>query len=339
MPAELSTRGPAGARILGVGAYRPARVVPNSAICEPIQSSDEWIQRRSGIVSRRFAGPDETVIEMGVAAGRQALDRGGVPAEEVDTVLVASMSYLYQSPPAGPQVAHGVGATRAAALDVGAACAGFCHALAVADSLVRAATARHVLVVGTERMSDIIDPTDRSTAFLFGDAAGAVVVGPAERPGIGPTVWGSDGAKSGLIGHQDSWLAAREKPDYWPTMRMAGREVFRWAIEEVAELAGQAVAEAGIQVADLAAFIPHQANLRIIDRLAAELGLPESVVVARDVATAGNTSAASIPLAMDTLLYGGGEAPAGTALIVGFGSGLSYSAMVVDLPPVVSAPD
>ncbi|TDC35344.1 ketoacyl-ACP synthase III [Micromonospora sp. 15K316] len=339
MPTNLSVRRPGGARILGVGAYRPARVVPNSAICELIQSTDEWIQQRSGIVSRRFAGPDETVIAMGVAAGRQALARAGVAADEVDVVLVASMSYLYQSPPAGPQVAHGVGATRAAALDLGAACAGFCHALAVADSLVRAATARHVLVVGAERMSDIIDPTDRSTAFLFGDAAGAVVVGPAEQPGIGPTVWGSDGTKSGLIGHPDSWLAARDKPDYWPTMRMAGREVFRWAITEVAGLAGQAVAEAGIQVADLAAFIPHQANLRIIDRLARELGLPESVVVARDVATAGNTSAASIPLAMDTLLYAGGESPAGAALIAGFGSGLSYSAMVVNLPPAVSAPD
>ncbi|GAA1540066.1 ketoacyl-ACP synthase III [Dactylosporangium maewongense] len=332
MPAVLTSRPPGGTRLLGVGAYRPDRIVTNDEVCGPIDSSDEWIRQRSGIVTRRHARPDETVASMAAAAARDALAFAGVPAERVDTVIVASMSNLQQSPPIAPEIAHRAGAGSAAALDVGAACSGFCHGLAVADALVRAGTAGYTLVIGAERMTDIIDPKDRSTAFLFGDGAGAVLVGPAALPGIGPVVWGSDGARSGLIAHSDSWLAVRDKPEFWPTMRMAGQEVFRWAIQQVAPTALAAVGAAGLDVADLAAFVPHQANLRIIDKLAAALRLPDTVRVSRDIVDTGNTSAASIPLALHTMLTGGGPAPSGPALLTGFGAGLSYAALVVDLP-------
>jgi 3-oxoacyl-[acyl-carrier-protein] synthase-3 len=320
-----------GARLLGVGAYRPRRVVSNDDLCAAIDSSDAWIRQRSGIVSRRHAGPDETIPVMAAAAGRDALAAAGVAPESVDTVVLASMSNLQQSPPIGPEIATRIGAGRAAAFDLGAACAGFCHALAVADGLICAGSAQHVLVIGAERMTDIIDPADRSTAFLFADGAGAALVGAGERPGVGPVVWGSDGTRAGLIGHPETWLAVRDKPDFWPTMRMAGPEVFRWAVQEMTPVFRSAVAAAGLDVADLAAFVPHQANLRIVDKLAAGLGLPPAVRVARDVVSAGNTSAASVALALHALLASP-DPPRGPALLAGFGAGLSYSALVVELP-------
>ncbi len=321
----------AGSRILGVGAYRPVRVVGNDEICARIESSDEWIRRRSGIVTRRFAGPGETVISMAAEAARKAMAQSGTDPAEVDAVLLATMSFLEQAPAAAPRVAHLLGARSAGALDLGAACSGFCYALGLADALVRSGGARHVVVVGSERMSDIIDPEDRSTAFLFGDGAGAVVVGPAERPGISPVVWGSDGQHHRLIAHDRSWpdSGADGLRSY---LRMAGPEVFRWATRVVPETSRQALAAAGLRTTDLTAFIPHQANARIIDAAAKSLGLAPHTVIARDVVSAGNTSAASIPLAMEHLLAQG-TLPSGTpALLVGFGAGLTHAAQIVTLP-------
>ncbi|MYW01630.1 beta-ketoacyl-ACP synthase III [Streptomyces sp. SID3343] len=327
-----SSRGANGARILGVGAFRPARVVGNDEVAAGIDSSDEWIRRRSGIATRRFADAGDTVVSMGAAAALKALAQSGVDPARVGVVLLASMSHLEQAPPAAPRVAQLIGAHGAAAMDVGAACAGFCHALALADSLVRSGAADHVVVLGTERMSDIVDPHDRGTAFLFGDGAGAVVVGPAEEPGIGPVVWGSDGARHALIAHSRSWLHTRESPDPWPTLRMAGPEVFRWARETVPLIGRQALSAAGVGVDDLSAFIPHQANLRIVEAAAKALDLPPHVAVARDIVEAGNTSAASIPLAMDALLTRGDAPSGGLALLAGFGAGVVHAAQVVALP-------
>ena len=321
-----------GSQIRGVGVYRPARIVYNDEICGPIDSTDEWIRKRSGIVSRRFAAPKDTVVSMAAEAGAAALRHAGATAAGVDVVIVATMSYLYQSPPAGPQVAELIGATRAAAFDVGAACTGFCSALAVADGLVSAGSARRVLVIGSERMTDIIDPKDRSTAFLFADGAGAVVVERSADRGIHPVAWAADGTRSGVIGHEDSWLASRDDPGFWPVMRMAGQEVFRWAISEVTPIALEAVRSAGLTVADLAAFVPHQANIRIIDRIAAGLKLPAGVVVSHDVEHSGDTSAASIPLALDSLISANRVPAGGLALLSGFGAGLSQASMVVRLP-------
>ncbi|MFG3378780.1 beta-ketoacyl-ACP synthase III [Streptomyces tendae] len=320
-----------GSRILGVGAYRPVRVVGNDEICTRIESSDEWIRRRSGIVTRRFAGPGETVISMAEEAARKAMAQSGTDPAEVDAVLLATMSFLEQAPAAAPRVAHLLGARTAGALDVSAACSGFCYALGLADSLVRSGDARHVVVVGSERMSDIIDPEDRSTAFLFGDGAGAVVVGPSEEPGISPVVWGSDGEQHHMIAHDHSWLDTRGD-GLRPYLRMAGPEVFRWATRVVPETSRQALAAAGLRATDLTAFIPHQANARIIDAAAKSLNLAPHTVIARDVVSAGNTSAASIPLAMENLLAQGALPSGAPALLVGFGAGLTHAAQIVTLP-------
>ena len=321
------------AAILGLGSYRPRRVVPNAEIVDAIESSDEWIQQRSGIKQRRFAGPDETVQMMAVAAARTAMDRAGIEPAQVDAVIVATVSHLLQTPAVATAVAHELGTNRPAAFDVSAACAGFCHGVALASDMVRGGSAKHVVVIGVERLSDITDPTDRGTAFIFADGAGAVVVGPADEPGIGPVVWGSDGEQFDLIRQREDWrdVVASEQPSM-PHLVMQGNAVFRWAAFEMAKIAQAALDRTGLSVDDLDVFVPHQANMRIIDAMARSMKLPDRVVVARDVAEQGNTSAASIPLALDRLVEDGQAHSGDTALLVAFGAGLAYAAQVVTVP-------
>jgi 3-oxoacyl-[acyl-carrier-protein] synthase-3 len=321
------------ARIMGVGGYRPRNVVTNEHFDRTIGLSDDWITRRSGIKSRRFAAPDETLAVMAAAAADKALAQAGLTAANVDCVIAASMSHLLQTPPLAAEITGLLGSAPAAAFDVGAAMSGFCHALALASHLVSAGTARHIVVVGTERMSDIVDPADRSTSFIFGDGAGAVVVGPADWPGIGQVIWGSHPAGMHSIEQQAPWRAAGDRADGPPSyLRMAGQEVYRWAIQAMPEVARQAMAVEGLTAADLAAFIPHQSNLRICDALATALDLPEHVKVARDLVDMGNTSAASIPLAMERMLASGEVASGSLALLAGYGAGLGYAAQVAWLP-------
>ncbi len=324
-------QGAAQARIYGVGAYRPKRIVANAELVDRIDSSDAWIRERSGIVTRHWAGPDEDLISMAVAAGQQALTHAGVAPSRVGAVIVCSMSHAQQSPSAASLVTHRLGATPAAAFDLSAACAGFVHAVTVAGDLVRGGSAEFVLVIGAEKMTDFLDLDDRGSAFIFGDGAGAVLIGPSDTPGIGPTVWGSDGEQWDAIASRNSWLQMRESGD-WPYLTMAGQKVFRWAVWQMAPVAQQAIDKAGISAEDLDAFIPHQANMRIIDSLAKALKLPEHVPIARDVADTANTSAASIPLAMERMLREGSAKSGGLALLIGFGAGLSYAAQVVTLP-------
>ena len=230
---------------------------------------------------------------------------------------------------------HRLGATPAAAMDISAACAGFCYGVSLANDMIRGGSAEYVLVVGVERLSDITDVTDRSTAFIFGDGAGAVVIGPSETPGIGPTVWGSDGGQWQAISQKHSWMqlkgTSEDKVD-WPALTMQGQTVFRWAVWQMAPVAQQAMEKAGISAEDLDAFIPHQANNRITDSMVKAMRLPPEVPVARDIATTGNTSAASIPLAMDRMLEEGLAPHGGLALLIGFGAGLVYASQVVTLP-------
>ncbi|KRV46525.1 3-oxoacyl-ACP synthase [Wenjunlia vitaminophila] len=322
------------ARILGVGGYRPTRVVPNEEILKHIDSSDEWIRSRSGIVTRHWAGPDETVAEMAVIAGGKAIADAGVAPEDIDGVLVATVSHFKQTPAVATEIAHRVGAGRPAAFDVNAGCAGFTYALNLAKDMVTGGSARHVLVIGAERLSDLTDLEDRSTAFLFGDGAGAVVVGPSDKPAMGPVVWGSEGDKSDVISQTVSWEAYRNGGEgvRFPALRQEGQAVFRWAVFEMAKVAQRALDAAGITAADLDVFIPHQANMRIVDSMVKTLKLPEHVAIARDVETTGNTSAASIPLAMERLLATGQAKSGDLALCIGFGAGLTYAATVVTLP-------
>jgi 3-oxoacyl-[acyl-carrier-protein] synthase III len=318
--------------ILGTGAYRPHRIVTNDEVAARTGRTAEWIQRRTGIVERRYAAADETVVDMAVEAARKAAADAGVEPDKLQAVVLTSMSGLRQSPGDATQIADRLG-THGAAFDLNAACAGFCYGLALAASMVRDGAARYVVVIGSDKMTDIVDPEDPSAAILFADGAGAMVVGPREEAGIGPVVWGSDGSRGGLIAHSASWLEYRDDPEVdWPTMRMAGPEVFRWAIEEMPKVALEALDAAGVRPADLAAFVPHQANLRIIDTVAERMGLPEHVVVARDVVNTGNTSAASIPLAVARLRESGAVGSGDLALFLGFGAGLTWGAQVVRLP-------
>ncbi|AHH96387.1 ketoacyl-ACP synthase III [Kutzneria viridogrisea] len=328
---------PRHARILGIGAYRPRMGVGNEEIAGLIDSTDEWIRTRSGIRSRRWASADEGVLEMAEAAARQALERSGVPAEQIGCVVLATISHFRQTPAAASVLAHRIGAVNAGSFDVSAACAGFCYGLAVAKDFVRGGSASTVLVVGVERMTDMIDPRDRGTAFLFADGAGAAVVGASAEPGIGPVVWGSDGEQADTITQDRSWLEWRDELDKdpdapFPVLSMKGQAVFRWASVSMGAVARRTLRTSGLSPEDLDVFIPHQANDRITDALVRSLRLPDSVVVARDIVEQGNTSAASIPLAMDSLLDSGRAKSGDLALLLGFGAGLSFAGQVVTLP-------
>jgi 3-oxoacyl-[acyl-carrier-protein] synthase-3 len=328
-----SANGAAHAAILGVGGYRPSLLIPNADIVEQIDSSDEWIQQRSGIKSRRWATPEETVQVMSVAASRQALERAGVAAEQIDCVVVATVSHMMQTPAVATAVAHELGTNKAAAFDISAACAGFCHGISMAADMVRGGSARHVLVIGVERLSDITDRSDRGTAFIFADGAGAAVVGPSEVEGIGPVAWGSDGEQFDLIRQREDWreVVASGEPRM-PHLIMQGNAVFRWAAFAMAKVGQEALDKAGISVDQLDVFVPHQANMRITDALARSMKLPEHVRIARDIAEHGNASAASIPLALDRMIEEGEAKSGDTALLIAFGAGLAYAAQVVTVP-------
>ena len=324
--------GPAHTRIYAYGAARGENAVPNDDLIGPIDSSDEWIRQRTGIVTRVRADKGTTAIDLASDAAAEAITRSGVDPAEVDAVIVATISNPKQTPSVSAIVADRIGANPAAAYDLNAACAGFAYGVAQADALIRAGSARYAVVVGAEKLSDIVDPTDRSISFLLGDGAGAAVIGPSDDPGIGPTVWGSDGSRADAVGMNSTLTQFRDGEVPWPTLRQEGPTVFRWAVWEMVKVARQALEEAGVEASDLAAFIPHQANMRIIDEFAKQLKLPDTVVIARDIETTGNTSAASIPLATHRLLEEHPELSGGLALQIGFGAGLVFGAQVVVLP-------
>ncbi|MFS0732999.1 beta-ketoacyl-ACP synthase III [Microbacterium sp. 1P10UB] len=331
-PTLKQSVGSAHTRIYSYGAARGEVAVPNEDLIGPIDSSDEWIRQRTGIITRTRALEGTTAIELATDAAREAIERSGVDPSQIDAVLVATVSNPKQTPSVSAIVADRVGANPAAAYDLNAACAGFAYGVAQADALVRAGAATYALVIGTEKLSDIVDPTDRSISFLLGDGAGAVVIGPSDTPGIGPTVWGSDGSKADAVGMNHTLNEFRAGTAPWPTLRQEGPTVFRWAVWEMVKVARQALEAAGVEASDLAAFVPHQANMRIIDEFAKQLGLPETVVIGRDIETTGNTSAASIPLATHRLLAEHPELSGGLALQIGFGAGLVFGAQVVVLP-------
>jgi len=319
-------------RIYSLGAARGDMVVTNDDIAEPIDSSDEWIRRRTGIVTRRRASKDVSLMDMAVEASKEAISKAGIDPQEIGAVLFSTISHPYITPSAATLLAELVGANPAPAFDISAACAGYCYAIAQADALIRSGMAKYVLVVGGEKLSDFIDPTDRTISFLLADGAGAAIVGPSDEPGISPTVWGSDGSHWDAVSMTGSLLEFRDGEIPWPTIRQEGATVFKWAVWEMAAVAKRALEVAGVQASDLAALVTHQANIRIIDELAKELELPESVVIARDIVNTGNTSAASIPLAMHELLESGAVKSGGLALEIGFGAGLAFGAQVVVLP-------
>lgn len=342
-------------RILGIGAYRPSEIVTNDDVCQWIDSSDEWIVKRTGINTRMRAPQEVSVLEMAEHAAREALASAGLTGEQLSAIIVSTVTFPYMTPSLAAALADRIGATPAPAYDVSAACAGYCYGIAQADALVRSGAATNVLVIGAEKLSDVIDNGERSISFLLGDGAGAAVIGPSDEPGIGPSIWGSDGSKWDAIrmthpltdiltverGGERTFSkdltdpeTGEMRPDatLWPTLRQDGQTVFRWASWEGARVAQEALDAAGLAPEELAAFVPHQANMRIIDQMAKVLKLPESVIIARDIADAGNTSAASIPLATHRLLAEHPELSGKPSLQIGFGAGLVYGAQVVVLP-------
>jgi 3-oxoacyl-[acyl-carrier-protein] synthase-3 len=315
-------QGAPGARILGLGAYRPRRRVTNDELAQVMETSVEWIQSRVGIAERRWAAEDETLGEMSAAAGGKALAASGLAPDDVDMVILASASLRAPIPGIGPEVAHRLGIPRPGAFDLNAGCAGFCYSLGLASAAIRSGDARNALVVGVERLTDVTDLTDRSTAVIFADGAGAAVIGASDEPGIGPVAWGSDG-------DQHTAIAI---PEGRSTMTMAGQAVYRWATTKLTETLVEAMEKAGVTPEDIDVFAPHQANLRIVEAMAKRLGFGEKTVIARDIVQAGNTSAASIPLALTALLESGEAKSGDLALVLGYGAGLTFAGQVLRLP-------
>ena len=323
--------------ILSVGIYRATNLIPNSEIIEKIDSSDEWIQQRTGIASRRFADKNVSVLDMATIAAKQALSRAAIDASQVDVIILATISYPHNTPSGASGIAANIGANKAAAFDLSAACAGFTYGVGLANDLIKGGTAKYVLVVGAEKLSDFTDAKDRATSFIFADGAGAVLIGPTSESGIGPTAWGSDADQRDAI-TMSSWLEFKDNPVpateiAWPYIVQEGQKVFRWAVFSVSKVGSKAIELAGIKPEELKAFVPHQANLRIIESMAKDMKLSSDIVIADDIKTNGNTSAASIPLAMDALLLDHPELHGQLALIIGYGAGLAYAAQVVKLPP------
>jgi 3-oxoacyl-[acyl-carrier-protein] synthase III len=318
----------AGARLLGLGSFQPEHAVSNDDLAQTMDTNDQWIRERVGIQSRRVADKDTLLVDMASDAGARAIKDSGLTPAEIDTVIVATCTMPNFIPNAAAQTAERIGIPAPGAFDLNAACAGFCFGIGTAADLVRAGTAKNALVIGAEKLSDWLDWTDRSTAIIFADGAGAAVVTAAadeESVGIGPVAWGSAGDMSQTI---------RILPEN-NALHQEGQAVFRWATTKIAPIALRAIELAGLTPADIDVFVPHQANLRIVEAVAKKLrakGARDDMRVADDIIHSGNTSSASIPLALDHMRADGRLRSGDTVLLVGFGAGLSYAGQVVVCP-------
>ncbi|WP_018544446.1 beta-ketoacyl-ACP synthase III [Streptomyces sp. LaPpAH-108] len=312
-----------GSRITALGHYQPARVLTNDDLAAMVDTDDEWIRRRTGIATRRIAAEDESVTDMATAAASKALAASGLEPADIGMITVATCSAVDRCPSIAAQVAGRLGLPSPVAFDLNNGCAGFCTALACADHSLRAGAARNALVIGVEKMSDVADWTDRRTCVLLGDGAGAAVLSTADAAEIRPVTWGSDPGRGDAV---------RLVGDWHPRFAQDGQTVFRWATTELPAIARDACARAGLALSDLAGVVTHQANLRIIDAVLRQLDLPESVVIAQDVVESGNTSAASVPLALSKLTERGELPSGGPVLLLAFGGGLSWVGQVVTCP-------
>jgi 3-oxoacyl-[acyl-carrier-protein] synthase III len=314
------TRNRAGAAIASVGASLPAKVVPNASIATRLGVADDWIERRTGIRARRVAEPEERLTTHATRAAQLALEHAGVAAADVDVVMVATTTADEVLPNAAPLVAHALGASRAGAFDVGAACTGFLTALAIGSAQIEAGRARHVLAIGADFMSRITDPDDRSTAAVFADGAGAVLLCATEAPGrIGPIVLGADGdgADHIFVGRHEALI------------RMRGHETFKEAVGRLSEATLEAVEAADVTLEEIDLFVYHQANGRILSAVGERLGLPGERVV-DCIGDYGNTSAATLPLALAYSQDEGRLKDGDRVLLGAFGAGFTWGATVVE---------
>lgn len=311
-----------GSSIVSVGHYQPERILDNEELSRLVDTSDEWITRRVGIAQRRVAAPDETVADMATNAARDALQDKGIDPSGIDLVIVATCTNHDRSPSTAAQVARRLGlGTTPAVMDVNAVCSGFCHALALADQAIATGSATRAVVVGVDKFTDFIDWSDRTTCILVGDGAGAVVVEASPEPRVSPVVWGS-------VPDMGDAVVIKELPDGFSQQ---GQAVFRWTTTQLPAIARQICDRAGIAPSELGAIVLHQANLRIIEPLAARIGAVDAVV-STDVVESGNTSAASVPLALSKLVRSGRVPSGAPILLFGFGGGLAYAGQVVRCP-------
>ena len=322
------------AELASVGTAVPPRVLTNHDLTRTLDTSDEWIVERTGIRERRIAGPEQSVAMLSREAAEIALGRAGIGPADLDAIVLATASPDRLLPSTACDLQALLGADNAAAFDVSAACPGYIYALTVAEGLIASGQSRTVLVVGAEKLSTITDFQDRSTAILFGDGAGASVVRRSSQPGRGllSTYLKSDGRLAPLLyrpggGSSDpiSEKVVCERSHY---MKMAGREVFKAAVRAMAEACDEALTRAGVTADQIDLLIPHQANLRIIDATAKHAGIPMSKVMV-NLDRYGNTSSASIPLALDQAIAEGRVAPGSLVLLVAFGAGFTWGSAVV----------
>ncbi|RME70963.1 MAG: ketoacyl-ACP synthase III [Verrucomicrobia bacterium] len=320
--------------ILGTGSYAPERVMTNEDLSQMVDTSDEWITTRTGIRERHIAADGETASDMAVRAARLALDSAGLTADAIDAVIVCTMTPDQPCPATACFVQEKLGLEGKTAFDLTAACSGFIYGLQVASALVHAGTHRHVLLIGAEKLSAIIDWTDRSTCVLFGDGAGAVVLGrgPDHRHGIIGVRTGANGAQAELLHVPGGGcrIPASEQTvrDRLHFLKMNGREVFKHAVRGMEQVARDLLDEHGYVAGDLDLVIPHQANLRIIDTLGSRLEIPPERFF-NNLERYGNTSAASIPLALDEAVRAGRVRPGDLILMLAFGAGLTWGASLL----------
>ncbi|GGR88927.1 3-oxoacyl-[acyl-carrier-protein] synthase 3 protein 4 [Streptomyces nojiriensis] len=310
-----------GSRVLSFGHYQPSKVLTNADLERMVDTDDEWIQSRVGIRTRRVAAEDESVSDLATKAAEHALANAGLTGGDIDFVIVATCTARDRSPNMAARVAAAVGAKAPAAIDVNTACSGFPHAMALADQSIRTGSATKALVIGVEKLTDFVDWTDRTTCVLVGDGAGAAVVVASEEPEISPVVWGSV---------PEMGRAVRiEAPSN--TFAQEGQSVYRWATTTLPEVALQVCERAGVKPEELGGVVLHQANLRIIEPLARKIGAVNAVI-AKDVVESGNTSAASIPLALSKLIERGEIRKGSPVLLFAFGGGLSYAGQIINCP-------
>ncbi|MFD5398713.1 beta-ketoacyl-ACP synthase III [Streptomyces sp. NPDC127097] len=310
-----------GSRVLALGHYQPSGVLTNDDLAKIVDTDDAWIRSRVGIRTRHVAAPDETVDSMAAAAAAKALAASGLAPQDIDLVLVATCTAHDRSPNAAARVAARLGLQAPATMDLNVVCSGFTHALATADHAIRAGSATHALVIGAEKFTDVVDWTDRSTCVLVGDGAGAAVVGAAPEPGIGPVLWGS-------VPEMGAAVRIEGEP---ARFAQEGQTVYRWATTQLPAIARKVCERSGITPADLAGVVLHQANLRIIEPVAERIGAVNAVV-AKDVVDSGNTSAASVPLALSKLVERREIASGAPVLLFAFGGNLSYAGQVIRCP-------
>ncbi|WP_416412740.1 beta-ketoacyl-ACP synthase III [Pantoea sp. App145] len=312
-------------KILGTGSYLPSQVRSNADLEKMVETSDEWIVTRTGIRERRIAAPDETVASMGYSAAQRALEMAGVAASDVGLIIVATTSSSHAFPSSACMIQQMLEIDDCAAFDLAAACAGFTYALSVADQYIKNGAVKHALVIGADVLARTLDPTDRGTIILFGDGAGAVVLGQSSEPGIISTHLHADGRYGKLLTlpYQD-----REQQDQPAYLTMAGNEVFKVAVTELAHIVDETLQANNLDREMLDWLVPHQANLRIISATAKKLGMGmDKVVVTLD--RHGNTSAASVPSALDEAVRDGRIKPGQLILLEAFGGGFTWGSALV----------